>query len=1227
MHIRTFRLLTLLATMALTALSMVAAPAFADDTEIFSAASGGTIGPNIMFVIDTSGSMGSTVTTMADYDPTASYPVTLCQNNNVPGNSNGNGACDNNSNGCTTAFDETAVYWVSGNATPAPGASTLPGCNSTAKLPRAQVNCLTAADALDTTSGYKTDAFVQWKKSGTGTSATYAWTPTLRTSANNSFLACLGDFTANSGPFPTTGSTPSTGSINTPVYTSNTSLIYWSNGAATQNTYTLYSGKYLNYAYYNTVTVLGTRLSVVQSAATSLINSLSNVNVGLMRYSDNSGHSTPCINQGALGSSDCAAQGGFVAYPISPIAANRSALLTTLNGYSAGGWTPLSETMYEAYQYFSGGSVLFGNNSYVGGTSTKSVAASRLGGTASSSTYLTPMQYSCQKNFVVFLTDGLPTQDNQADSLITALPNEATLGGPCDDTTKPPYSNLTGGWGPSATAGRCLSALTKYMFNADLNVGLPGQQNVQTYFIGFGDDPSLAEAFSYLQSAATKGGGQAFTAGDLTSLKTALTTIVSNILQISTTFTAPTVAVNAFNRTQTLNDLYVSVFQPSTTYHWPGNIKRYLLQNGGIVDANGLPAVDPSSGFFKSSAQSFWSANVDGSTISAGGAANQLPNWDPSQATHRNVYTFIGSNPGSPVDLTSNANYSFSTSNTLLTTTLLGVATAATQVNVINFIRGEDLRDENGNGVTTDTRHAMGDPLHAQPAAVIYGGTTSSPDAADGVLFSAENDGMLHAIDTKTGVELWSFVPQDVIPLLRATYSNSPTTTKHYALDGSVKVLKYDINGDGIVDAAAGDRVVIYFGQGRGGSNYYAIDVTNRNAPKFMWEIGPSQLPGIGQAWSNPVFAKVNVAGGSQVSVQKLVLIFAAGYDIAEETPSYASTDSLGTGIYMVDAVSGGLLWSASQNGNGSNANLQLNRMDHSIPADVAVLDTNGDGFADRMYVGDLAGQLWRFDIWNGQSPANLVTGGVIASLGAHDINNPTIADTRRFYNTPDIAVVQKKGQPVYMNIAIGSGYRGHPLNTGTQDRMYAVRDFNPFTPMTQAQYNALTPVTDAGLTDITNSVTPTLSPSAPGWKLLLQTSGNTWIGEKVLVPAATINNDILFTTYTPNMTAATMSCQPTLGLNRFYAISVVDGSPVANLNNQNNTQTSDRWTNLAQGGIAPSLAFLFPAPTAATDANGNALPTNSQSPVICMSGVEVLGACRNFQSRIKTYWNEADAP
>src|SRR5437016_12335932 len=308
-------------------------------------------------------------------------------------------------------------------------------------------------------------------------------------------------------------------------------------------------------------------------------------------------------------------------------------------------------------------------------------------------------------NFIVYLTDGLPTMDNQADSLITALPSEATVGGACDNTTKSPYDGkdangnaIPGGWGPYATAGKCMTALAKYMFNTDLSSSMAGQQNVQLYTIGFGDDPGLAVASGWLAKVATAGGGQFYQTGDLNGLQTALTNIVSNILKTSTTFTAPTVSVNAFNRTQTLNDLYVSLFQPSITYHWPGNVKKFSVQNDVILDQNGSPAVDPTTGFFKDSSQSYWSASADGSTVTAGGAAYKIPDWNPTSSPQRKLYTYIGTNsPVNPIDLSSSASYAVTTTNAALTNAVLGVATATAHDRVINYARGEDLKDENNN--------------------------------------------------------------------------------------------------------------------------------------------------------------------------------------------------------------------------------------------------------------------------------------------------------------------------------------------------------------------------------------------------------------------------------------------------------------------------------------------------------------------------------------------------
>ena len=765
------------------------------------------------------------------------------------------------------------------------------------------------------------------------------------------------------------------------------------------------------------------------------------------------------------------------------------------------------------------------------------------------------------------------------------------------------------------------------MYNTDMSTSLTGQQNVQLYTIGFGDDPALAAASTWLSKAATAGGGQFYMANDLNGLQTALTNIVANILQTSVTFTAPTVSVNAFNRTQTLNDLYVSLFQPSITYHWPGNVKKFSVQNDVILDQNGSPAVDPTTGFFKDSSQSYWSASADGSKVTAGGAAYKIPDWNPTSSPQRKLYTYIGTNsPVNPIDLSSSASYAVTTTNAALTNAVLGVATATAHDRVINYARGEDLKDENNNGITTEPRRAMGDPLHAQPAVVIYGGTPASPNVNDALIFAATNDGYVHAFDVNDGHELWAFIPQELLADLLSVYNNSPTSPKHYELDGTIRVLKYDVNGDGIVDPAAGDRVILYFGNGRGGSMYYALDVTAKSAPKFLWAVGAatSGLSALGQTWSTPAIARVNINGATQNS-QKFVLIFGGGYDTAEEGTAYQTSDASGNSLYMLDALHGNVLWSAGATGASPAPNLALSRMDHAIPSDVSVLDLDGDGYADRMYVGDMAGQLWRFDIYNGSSVSNLVTGGVIASLGTHDDATHTAAATRRFYYPPDIAAVSKRGAAAYFSIAIGSGYRGHPLNTTIQDRFYSIRDYQPFTKLTQTQYNALTVIHDAdtNLIDITSSVQPTMPSGAEGWKLLLDQPGNSWVGEKVLATSSTFNNQVLFTTYTPNASTASNPCSPGAGTNRLYAVSVFDGTPVANLNNQNNVSITDRSTLLAQGGIAPGVTFLFPAPQ--NGVNGNPPPPN-QHPVVCMSGAEVLGVCQNFNSRLKTVWSEQDA-
>jgi type IV pilus assembly protein PilY1 len=1228
MHTQTFhrsaiRLGALLAT-------LFCSLALADDTEIFFNNLNNGANANIMFILDSSGSMTDVVTTQLPYDSTVTYAATAC-------------------GGSSSNFSSTKVYYGTGG--------NVPGCGSSQSITLTNFKCVDATNALATGAGTASPGFyngnmIQWgsftTKSHGNTSTVFEWQGTLGLT-NGTSVECQNDAgVAGNGSKSGNNLYPSklsNASSTTGVWDVKANS-WWSVSGNVGTAYVIYSANYLNYYHNSGTTTSATKVQILQQGIKSILDSVSNVNVGLMRY-------------------DAAGAGGMVMEPIRPIATNEAPILATVNSDAPFGTTPISETLYESYLYFSGGAVHYGNTSTnsvcttwqtIGGlyqctngfgVAYPSVASSRTSGTITGANYARPASTSCQKNYVVFLTDGLPNNDGGAaadKALITGLPSFSTVGGACYTSGTAMYTALgqTGGV-PAGTdgTGLCTAALAKYMHGTDLDPTVSGLQNVTSYFIGFGNDfkdtsGAPTAAFAYLQDAAVKGGGQAYTATSLSDLTAAFNQILSTVVTTNTMFSAPAVAVNAFNRTQTLNDLYVSVFSPQSTYHWPGNVKKYKVVNNVVVDANGTPAVDPGTGFFLSTAQSYWSPGVDGSDVTLGGVAANLPNY----AT-RKVYTYIGANPaGTGVALSTAAASAFTTSNTALTATNLSIggSTDPSLTNLINWVRGQDVQDENVDGSTTDMRHDMGDPIHTAPALVIYGKNTDL--SLNIAAFVPTNDGYLHAMDATTGVELWTFIPQEMFPHLVDLFNNPATTTKHYGIDGAITVLSYDINGDGTIDAAAGDRVILYFGTGRNTdtSTYYAMDVTDKNAPKLLWAINGNQLPGIGQAWSQPQITRVNISGATQNS-QKLVLVIGGGYDPAEDGYTYVPADGVGNHIFMVDALKGTLLWDA---GNTSSYNFNNARMDHSIPAGVAVIDFDGDGYADRMYVGDMAGQLWRFDITNGQPVNSLVTGGVIASLGTKEDTAPVQNRTRRFYNMPDVASVNQPGVTGYLNIAIGSGYRGHPLDQPppptsgppssyqpAHDRFYSIRDIStPFGTLTQSDFNDTTKVPlirdaqiltgTSSLVDVTTTVTPTIPPGSRGWQLDLSHDS-----EKVLSSSTTFNNSIIFTTYTPSSAVVTDPCAGVgAGTNRVYQVNVFNASPSQPPNSGSPVTTADRGKDLAQSGIAPQVTMLFLPPPSGP---GSPPASAGTSDIVLMSGAETVGVL-TLNARQKTYWRDGTA-
>ena len=895
--------------------------------------------------------------------------------------------------------------------------------------------------------------------------------------------------------------------------------ISW-NGAPRNQTYTTYDGNWLNWDA-NPVVVYAERIDIVKQVLTTIFSSISDVYVGVERFNNR--------------------EGGTIIQGLVDLDTDRAAALTAVDALVADGGTPLSEALYESALYWLGLTAEFAEADDDDAIRTDTAILSSAG---PPQVYQAPALQECAKNYTVLLTDGNATdRDDRGPAVTPTLPGFTAVTGrtSCD--------NLTGtDW------GECTDDISEYMRNGDIDPdpGIAGDQYVTTHTVGFSIDNDD------LRNTAVRGGGNFYLADDGPSLAKAFLEIVNVIAERDLSFVAPAVTVNAFNRTQNLNDMYLTVFKPKTKTHWPGNLKKYKLVDRVISDANGAAAVDPATGFFKPTAKSFWTAGAaDGNDVILGGAARNLP--DPSL---RNLYTDNSSNNLTDVSnaITPSNAGAFADADFGLT----GSAGEPSKDDIIRWARGEDILDEDNDPATT-VRYAMGDPLHAKPASVVYGGSAASPDV---VIFSATNDGYLHAFDASTGAELWSFVPKEFLPRFTQLYFDAESKYKQYGIDGSIVPVVKDANKNGIVDGA--DFVYLIFGLRRGGSNFYALNVTNKTSPQLLWKVS---YPEFGESWSTPVVTRldINTAGTNS---DNAVVILGGGYDTVHDTATYtsAASDVVGNGIHILDLVSGNRLWRA---GNDAGANLQIAGMTRSIASQVRAIDISGDGFADRLYAADLGGQLLRIDLKNGETPANLATGGVIAQLGAEGMAAADFADTRRFYTTPDASLFQDRNvNKRFISLSIGSGYRAHPLDESAADRFFSVRDPDVFNQLTQADYNSYDIVTDDDLVEVSGSVRTVIDPADRGWQFTLPDN------QKVLSDSVTFDDTVTFVGFSPEANS-TDACAPSLGKNFLYRVKVENGDPVVNnLDTLDPADADDeRMEELAQGGIAPTPTILFPSP------------------------------------------------
>lgn len=950
------------------------------------------------------------------------------------------------------------------------------------------------------------------------------------------------------------------------------------------------TGSYINYYRW-----AQTRLAAVQAALREVIAELPpETRVGVMRFdvkieaegegSSDGGYMIQEFVE--LGENSTDSGGNLV------LSANRQAVIDAIFGIdpAGDGGTPLGEALYEALQVFRGEAVTFGedaerwlidtwvfpweespastkkDNTY-DYTDDTSVAASR--SATDPSKYESPIEYQCQKNAIILLSDGDPNGDKNTWGYFKNLPNASTYApSDCDDD--------------SSEYPSCLREVAEYLANEDLipDAILPGQQSVNTHTVGFGDDIS-STGTALLTETAERGGGSYTHANNYEELKEAFKVIFREEIAENASLSSPAVTVNAFNRMQHEDALYFTMFDPIfDSVHWPGNLKKYRLakdENGDyrITDANGQPALVDGTSALRPDALSFWTnpadpeivanSGVDGNKTALGGAAGELN--DNYVLNERKIYTWIEGETSK--QLTADPENLFDMGNTdKITVERLGLPAGTSfipHLNTIAFMRGMDVRDDDGDGVLGESRKSMGAAPHGLPAVVTYG---TDEATATQVIYAPTNDGMLHAIDAETGQELWAFFPLETMKLSADLYQVPDDPYIGYGLDGSIIAHSEEIGGV--------ERKRLYFGMRRGGKSIYALDVTDKNAPEVLWRIQGGITTGfekLAQTWSDPRVARIAVDG-----TPKTVLIFGGGYDALTQDSDSASLgyidDSAGNAVYVVDAETGGLLWRA---GADTGADLIIADMKSSIAAPVNVRDKNEDGLADLLYAADLGGRIFRFDIDNANNTtASLaITGGMIASLGAEGNTSAALADNRKFFNQPDVVLVAGGGE-TYWAINLGSGDRERPKsNMTTQNYLFSIKDPNVFnTPGSYAYGITIDDLYDATSNDIQEGEDPagalTQLKAAKGWKVLLEKTG-----EKALAQAKTFDYRVFFTTFDPTPLDST-ACNSDPGTARLYTLDLRTAAAVTDLTGDEVLTKEDRVKVLTHGTVPPAVTLMF---------------------------------------------------
>ncbi len=375
-----------------------------------------------------------------------------------------------------------------------------------------------------------------------------------------------------------------------------------------------------------------------------------------------------------------------------------------------------------------------------------------------------------------------------------------------------------------------------------------------------------------------------------------------------------------------------------------------------------------------------------------------------------------------------------------------------------------------------------------------------------------------------------------------------------------------------------------------------AIDLTIPRAPRLLWTAAAPALHVAGDL-SPPAIARIRT-GGTQRDPRHFIVV-TGGAASRASTAGAPAAGALATGAHllMLDATSGRELWRG-----GTGATFAPGPMQFPFSAPLTALDVDADGFTDRLYGADAGGQLWRFDVWPGESAGGLLAASVLATL----LDGAEVAGGLTFTAAADVALMHSSTGP-YLNIALGTSQR-RDVAVERNGWFFSIRDREPFERWSAARHAASVPLTAA---DITQDRDHSPSAHMNGWRLQLPR------GAQLRAASLTAAGTLLFTAFTS--VTRREGCES--GVNVLYALAVDDAAATLDLDANGNVEARDATlvlrstTPLPTPRVRPQQGETPPSGVAAASLAAT-----------CMVADEALPACVRMPGARRTFWLRTDA-